>query len=80
MGGLQVVLNTPTKSISKYEQYVLPWSLSGMAELKLEQNDHKAALDLYKRAKKYSGYDYETWVAWRIKRGMDRLRVRDTTH
>lgn len=75
-----VVLNTPTKSISKYEQYVLPWSLSGMAELKLEQNDHKAALDLYKRAKKYSGYDYETWVAWRIKRGMDRLRVRDTTH
>lgn len=68
-----IVLNTPAKVVSKHEVYVFPWSLCGMAELKLEQHDYNSATEYLKRAKKYTKYDFESWVSWRVSRGLDRI-------
>ncbi len=68
------MLSISSKGISKFDQYVMPWSICGLAEIKLYQGDRTAAAELFKKAKRYTGYDYESWVAWRVKRGMDRIR------
>jgi len=68
-----VALSIPPKAISKYELWVVPWSLIGMAEVKMDNGDKQGAAELLRQAKKYKGYDFENWAAWRIKRDMDRI-------
>jgi len=55
----------------KTETFVVPWSYCGIAEVFLvEKNWEKVELAL-KRADGYSGYDFESFLTWRIRKAQD---------
>ncbi|KAL6047520.1 hypothetical protein QOT17_021564 [Balamuthia mandrillaris] len=72
----QVLLDAVEKAkTSKTESFVTPWGWCALAEIELkEKKDVEKAAEYFKRCSKYSNYDWEGWIHWRVKRGQDRIR------
>jgi len=59
----------------KEETFTIPWSLVGLAEISLGEGDVETAEQHLKHAKSFSNYDFESVLAWRIRKNEDDCRV-----
>ena len=55
--------------------YALPFSYCGLLEIAIEQQDVVAGSGYVKKAKGFSGYEFETMLLWRLRKCEDDLRV-----
>jgi len=59
----------------KEETFTVPWSLTGLAEIAIGEGEVEAAEQYLKQAKSYSNYDFESVLAWRIRKNEDDCRA-----
>lgn len=61
------------KTISQFVKFVIPYSLTSLAEIHLEQRppNVKDATTLLQKAKTYQGYDFSQLLGWRISFNLD---------
>jgi len=55
--------------------YALPFSYCGLLEIAIEQKDIVAGSTCAKKAKGFSGYEFETMLHWRLRKCEDDLRI-----
>jgi len=53
--------------------YALPFSCCGLTEIAIVENDLTTGITMLKKTKKYSNYEFETFLTWRIRKCEDDL-------
>lgn len=55
--------------------FVVPHSLTGLAEILFIEKQFDAAEKTFKKAKTFTGYDFSQLLGWRIQRGLEKIRA-----
>lgn len=55
--------------------YTLPWSYCGLSEIAIYQSDFQNAEVYLKKAKSFSGYEFESLLGWRLKKCEDDIKM-----
>ena len=54
--------------------YALPFAFCGLAEIAIVEKDCAKATAYLKKAKGYSGFEFETLLGWRLRKSEDDIR------
>lgn len=55
--------------------YVVPFSLTGLCEIAIIEKDAASADNLYKKAKSFSNYEFESMLNWRMRKCEEDIRA-----
>ena len=72
----QAVLDREKECLARLDNdlYALPFIYCGLVEIAIAEKDGSAALGYLKKAKSFSGYEFESTLNWRIRKAEDDVR------